>query len=149
MLFISAIAFSCKKYPENKGIIFQKKEKRLHGYWDISTMTVDNADSTDQVKAKSGYCEYPFNIYESEGGDKISYDCSFSHMRANISFSSDKKNLIIEPIADPANDDLPPLMIDTSATFSWNIQKLTKTELWLKNDQILGKRYYLKLKKKK
>jgi hypothetical protein len=144
LFFLVALCFSdCKKYPDGPWFSFRSKDARIIGNWTVESYLINNVDSISKF---------------------ICTDCSFKHKGRSYIVGSDclgdggwdlrnhKKEIWIYfqwqtgyPIP---KGPFPVTDFDstwTHSSLSWEIQRLTTTQMWLKVN-FNSKEYYIKFK---
>jgi len=147
------IAFTlgaCKKYPEG-GLVgtWQGMESKISGQYNIRQLLVNNIDSTSSFIGNPYYCSKQAIIYFSK--DQIlgatsrtitSYCGTFPENSWKL--SGNKKQIEITCINTASTGNLYPLIINENLTITWDIQRLTKHDLYISTN-LNGKEYYLNL----
>ena len=137
LVFVASTLTTCKKYPEGPNFTLRTAMCRITGVWDVTYYEANGIDSTSYVFNSPCYCRYYFS--KSRSGDN-SYDLSLRSVDSlgycgsggEWSFYNKYKNVEIV-IAGYAGSFSP--IGAYGRTACWEIQKLTKEELWLKNDK--------------
>lgn len=134
--------YSCKKYPENKGIHLTNPKKRLIGNKAIITMYKINSD--DSLPLLSSQFGQDINSIQWQWGDQYDSDKFFektlSSGSGNMDFINNNKTLVIEYESNYYNFPFPKLgynIFSTKVSY-WEILKLyqknSKTVLKLKRE---------------
>jgi hypothetical protein len=130
-IVVSAIT-SCKKYPEDKGIhLYRTAQNRLVGTWLVASYSIDGADNTGAyadlnpaltftIKRNGDYTIYCDGFMIDKTGTKNPY---VTNLAGTWQFLEKKKNLALTQGLFSSNID------------SYEIRKLTKTELWLRQQK--------------
>ncbi len=130
-IVISAV-MSCKKYPEDKGIhLYRTAQNRLVGTWLVASYSIDGADNTGAytdlnpaltftIKRNGSYTIYCEGFTIDNTGSKNPY---VTNLAGTWQFLENKKKMAL-----------------TQGTFSssidsYEIRKLTKNELWLRQQK--------------
>ena len=131
LIFSSLILMSCSKYEENPAISLSSKKARMANTWVVNKATANDQDVTDDYD--------DFELYLTKSGDA---ELSAEYTVFTIDFSTDtdgtwefansKENLVLD-------------FEDDNADREYQILKLTKDELWLRE---LGRDLEIELKEK-
>lgn len=123
------VGFSCKKYDEGPALSLRTKKQRLTGDWTMAAILKDGKDVTSTYYVKTTLLDYHFLI-EKDGRFAIT---GSGQSAGTWELSDHKRDLVLIP--------------DLSAIKeTYQIQRLTEKELWVK-DNVLG--LVTKLKKVK
>lgn len=147
-IFIILIVFvisGCKKYPEGGNMFaLSKTEKRILGSYTIIGLKVDGVDSS--LTGNSNFCsgtQISFSSGGFENAKKLNSNCG-SFPNNSWFVTGDKKQVVITFSNTVSVGELYPIVINKDVTVTWNIQRLTKDNLWLKTN-LNEREYYLKL----
>lgn len=143
-LFIAFCFASCTKYPEGGAVSrFTPSEKRVIGKWEVESFLIDGSDSISQLTC------IKYNFFRVERDQQMgSEGCTVGGAGGEWGFKNHKRNLeITVEIYSGAKTPFPATNTwgDVSI-LSWEIQKLTNDQMWLKVN-FNGKEYYTKFKK--
>lgn len=138
-LFVAFFITECKKYPDGPCFSLRGKEARLLGSWDVETFLINDIDSISQLTRTN----YPFanpegtNYFGGHNDGKYKFENHGKNIRLTLITSSQEKTPF--PITSPSTG-------YPVSDLSWEIQRLTYKEFWLKINYN-NKEYYLKMKK--
>lgn len=142
LLFLASVLTTCKKYPEGPAFSLWSKTWRLEGSWDVEAFLIDGMDSTSQLTCTK------YGIYNQEGNRNVrSSGCiGSSNTDSDWHFENHRNNLLISVDFLNSSAKTPfPKTKPLSSYISWEIQRLTRKELWLKKNYN-NKEYYIKFK---
>lgn len=139
-LFIAFCFTDCKKYPEGPAFSLWSKTWRLSGSWEVEAFLIDGIDSTSQLTCVSCGIHKDEHYYMS--GPCISSGNSSSTWH----FENHSNNLLLSVDFPNSSDKTPfPKTGPLSSYISWEIQRLTRKQLWLMFQQSLSERTLLDL----
>lgn len=145
-VFIIYSLVGCKKYPEG-GRLFgiATTEDRIVGPYHVYNLMVNNVDSS--MVGNPNLCTskaFTFSFVKNEFDGKILKSTCGAFPTNSWAVTGDKKQLLITCSFTNSADELYPIIINKDISVTWDIQRLTKDELWLKTN-LYGREYYLKL----
>jgi len=144
-LFLAFTLFGCKKYPEGGRIGISKTENRIVGPYKVYGLMVNNVDSS--LVGNPTLCtskSFAFSFVKNDFDGKIIKSTCRTFPTNMWQVTGDKKQLLITCNFTTSADELYPIIINRNITVSWDIQRLTKDDLWLKTN-LYGREYHLKL----
>ena len=145
-VFLAGGISTCKKYPDGPWFSLRTAMARVAGSWKVESYIVNGNDSTDVINSRLP-CEYivRFSKPEKSSPGYCSISCTYPLVGGGTGswgFGENKTQLRIDgPTNNPTSQAFPPL------GFTWNIQRLTNKEMWLKTNYA-GNDYYIELKQK-
>jgi hypothetical protein len=140
VFFLVLMAFmvaGCKKYPEG-GYLFglSKTEKKILGSYTIQELKANGVDTS--LAGNANYCSGPQVAFLDNDVNNTKF------LSSNCGSFTNKRQLVITFSNTASGGELYPIAINKDVTVAWNIQRLTKNDLWLKTN--LNKiEYFLKL----
>lgn len=145
LVFVASILSTCKKYPDGPAFSLRTKRARVIGTWSVESFSVNGEDSTSQLTCNA----YTF---KDKGHREMSW-CGHSTTGDAWMLLNHKENISIHLILDSTektpfpisyNDTFSPY--DFGSSLSWEIQRLTNKQMWLKIN-FNSKEYYIKFNK--
>jgi hypothetical protein len=143
-LFIAFCLTDCKKYPEGPRISLTSKVKRVLGNYRVESFLIDGADSTSQLTCLK------YSFYRSKEHQLLkSLECTGVGIgEADWKFENHHKELYISvELGKMSKTPFPGnACMQLCSVLSWEIQRLTEKEMWLKVESG-GREYYVKFKR--
>ena len=142
-LFTAFCFTDCKKYPEGPAFSLRTKKQRVTGGWEIETFLINGADSTTTLPRSPFNSIYPCYYTFGPSGSNRDYTIGGACENGIWSFSEDKTKINIDITAFSIQQHSAFL---TDGPISWDIQRLTNKQMWLKANNN-GSEYWIKFKK--
>ena len=149
---------TCKRYPDGPWFSLRTKMARITGtdfrntkpmkHWGIEKYLVNGVDSTAALKSRMS-CEFPMSFERPKGGNVYCFfNCTGFGFYGNWGFVEKKEKIRMGATGpSPYTACFPPMYMPVAGyDGTWDIQRLTMKEFWLKTNWN-NVEYYVELKR--